>query len=188
MLQWRGLPASTNAYGALHMNFTAGVLTISDKGSRGERQDTSGAAIRELVGSIGGSIDAYAIVPDERERIAAQLREWVDRHDLAVILTTGGTGLSPRDVTPDATRDVIDYEVPGVAEALRAGGLQHTPMSMLSRALAGVRARTLIVNLPGSERAVRQNLAVLLPVLPHAVETLRGGAGDHVAADASAPS
>ncbi len=163
------------------MPFTVGVLTLSDKGSRGERVDSSGAAIRELVAGAGGTVAQYAIVPDEAEQIAATLRHWVDAGGLDVVLTTGGTGLSPRDVTPQATRSVLDYEVPGIAEALRAEGLRHTPMSMLSRAVAGVRGRTLIVNLPGSERGVRENLAVLLPVLPHAVETLRGAAGDHVA-------
>ena len=163
------------------MPFTVGVLTLSDKGSRGERVDTSGAAIRELVAGAGGTVTQYAIVPDEAEQIAATLRAWVDAGGLDVVLTTGGTGLSPRDVTPQATRSVLDYEVPGIVEALRAEGLRHTPMSMLSRAVAGVRGQTLIVNLPGSERGVRENLAVLLPVLPHAVETLRGAAGDHVA-------
>ncbi len=163
------------------MTFTVGVLTLSDKGSRGEREDTSGAAIRELVAGAGGAVERYAIVPDEAEQIAATLREWIDAGGLDVVLTTGGTGLSPRDVTPQATRSMLDYEVPGIAEALRAEGLRHTPMSMLSRAVAGVRGQTLIVNLPGSERGVRENLAVLLPVLPHAVETLRGAAGDHAA-------
>ncbi|MHB8577980.1 MAG: MogA/MoaB family molybdenum cofactor biosynthesis protein [Dehalococcoidia bacterium] len=158
-----------------------GVLTVSDKGSRGERDDTSGAAIRELLATIGAEVAAYSVVPDERDRIAAQLRAWADDLALDAVLTTGGTGLSSRDVTPEATRAVLDYEVPGIAEAMRAEGLRHTPMSMLSRALAGVRGRTLIVNLPGSERAVRQNLAVVLPVLQHAAETLRDRTGDHVA-------
>jgi molybdopterin adenylyltransferase len=158
-----------------------GVLTVSDKGSRGERDDTSGAAIRELLATIGIEVAAYSVVPDERDRIAAQLRTWADDLALDAVLTTGGTGLSSRDLTPEATRSVIDYEVPGIAEAMRAEGLRHTPMSMLSRALAGVRGRTLIVNLPGSERAVRQNLAVVLPVLQHAAETLRDQTGDHAA-------
>jgi len=163
------------------MAFTVGVLTVSDKGARGAREDTSGAAIRELVAGVGGAVTQYAIVPDEADQIAATLCAWVDVGGLDVVLTTGGTGLSPRDVTPQATRTVLDYAVPGIVEALRAEGLRHTPMSMLSRALAGVRGRTLIVNLPGSERGVRQNLAVLLPALDHAAETLRGAAGDHVA-------
>jgi len=160
-----------------------GVLTLSDKGSRGEREDSSGAAVRELMAGIGGAIERYELIPDDRDLIATTLRTWVDVGDLDLILTTGGTGLSPRDVTPEATLAVLDYAVPGVAEAMRADGFRHTPMSMLSRAVVGVRNRTLIVNLPGSERSVRQNLAVLLPVLPHALQTLRGEAGDHVAED-----
>ncbi len=158
-----------------------GILTVSDKGSRGQREDTSGAAIRELVAQIGGTVTSYEIVPDEQEVIADRLRQWVDVGDLDVVLTTGGTGLSSRDVTPQATLAVLEYEIPGIMEALRAEGLRHTPMSMLSRAVAGVRRQTLIVNLPGSERAVRQNLTVLMPVLLHAVETLRDRSGDHVA-------
>ena len=165
-----------------------GVLTISDKGSRGERIDSSGAAIRELLGQAGSVVVRYEIVPDERDLIAARLLQWVDGAEIDVVLTTGGTGLSSRDVTPEATLTVLDYEVPGIMEALRAEGLKHTPMSMLSRAVAGVRGRTLIVNLPGSERAVRQNLNVLLAVLPHAVETLRDRSGNHVASDASTTS
>jgi molybdenum cofactor synthesis domain-containing protein len=163
------------------MAIRAGILTVSDKGSRGERADTSGAAIRELLGSVNAEVTKYAIVADESADIAQTLREWVDVGDIDLLVSTGGTGLAPRDVTPEATRSVLDYEVPGIGEAMRAEGLKHTPMSMLSRAVAGVRGRTLIVNLPGSERAVRQNLSVLLPILAHAVETLRGDAGDHVA-------
>ncbi len=165
------------------MTIHFGVLTVSDKGSRGQRDDTSGAAIRELVSGIDGAVDRYEIVPDEQGLIITRLREWADIEDLEVVLTTGGTGLSSRDVTPQATGAVLDYEIPGIMEALRADGLRHTPMSMLSRALAGVRGRTLIINLPGSERAVRQNLATLLPVLRHAVDTLRDRAGDHTASD-----
>ncbi len=159
----------------------AAVLTLSDKGARGERVDTSGAAIRELLASIGAQVTRYEVIPDDRDRIANTLRRWADGGDLDVIVTTGGTGLSPRDVTPDATAAVIDYSVPGMAEAMRAEGLRHTPMAMLSRAVCGVRGRTLIVNLPGSEKGVRESLAVLLPVLAHAIETLRGDAGDHIA-------
>ena len=162
------------------MAIRAGVLTVSDKGARGERVDSSGAAIRALLTEAAIAVTHTAIVPDERDQIAATLRAWADDERLDLALTTGGTGLAPRDVTPEATRAVIDYEVAGIAEALRADGLRHTPFALLSRALAGVRGRTLIVNLPGSERAVRENMAVLLPVLPHAVTTLRGEQGDHV--------
>lgn len=163
------------------MGFRAGILTVSDKGSRGGRVDTSGAAIRELLTGLDAEVERYEVVPDEQEVISARLRAWADEERLDLVLTSGGTGLSPRDVTPEATLAVIDRLVPGMAEAMRGSGLAATPMAMLSRAVAGVRGRTLIVNLPGSERAVRQNLATLLPVLPHALETLRGEAGDHVA-------
>ena len=152
----------------------AGILTLSDKGARGERVDTSGAAIRELLAGIGGEVRRYEVLPDDGDGIKATLRAWADPGDLDVIVTTGGTGLGPRDVTPDATLAVIDYQVPGMAEAMRAEGLRHTPMAMLSRAVCGVRGRTLIINLPGSEKGVRENLTVLLPALPHAIETLRG--------------
>ena len=158
----------------------AGVLTLSDKGARGERADTSGAAIQRMLGDIGVDIARTDVIPDDHQRIADTLREWADSGALDVIVTTGGTGLAPRDVTPEATRSVLDWEIPGMAEAMRAAGQQQTVMAMLSRAVCGVRGRTLIINLPGSEKAVRENLAVLLPVLPHALETLRGASGDHV--------
>lgn len=163
------------------MGLRAGILTVSDKGSRGQRVDTSGAAIGEAVASLGGSVERYDIVPDEAEVIAARLRQWADDGSLDVIFTTGGTGLAPRDVTPDATLAVVERLVPGMAEALRQEGLRHTPMAMLSRQVVGVRGRTLIVNLPGSAKGVREGLACLLPVLPHAVETLRGEVADHQA-------
>lgn len=168
------------------MTIRAAILTVSDKASRGERMDTSGAVVRELLSSLDVIVVAYQVVPDEREQIEATLRQWADKEGIDLILTTGGTGLAPRDVTPEATVAVADRLVPGLAEAMRAASYTHTPMAMLSRAQAAIRGRTLIINLPGSEKAVRENLAVVLPVLPHAIETLRGEAGDHVAGPGSA--
>ncbi len=151
-----------------------GILTVSDKGSRGERVDTSGAAIRVMVDGIGGEIARAAVVPDERDQIAATLRAWCDSGDVDVVLTTGGTGLAARDVTPEATLDVADRLAPGIAEAMRADGMRATPRAMLSRAVAAVRGSTLIVNLPGSEKGARESLGAVIDVLPHAVELLRG--------------
>ena len=157
---------------------TAGTLTISDKGSRGERQDKSGEVVREILSRIGVRIMNYDIVPDEKELITQKLVTWADEDNLDVIITTGGTGLTPRDVTPEATLAVTDRIVPGFAEAMRAESLKKTPHAMLSRAVVGTRGKCLIVNLPGSPSAVRECLEVILPALPHAVETLKGQAGE----------
>jgi len=153
-----------------------GILTISDKGSRGEREDKSGEVIRQMLSALDARIANYDIVPDEKEIIARKLIQWADEDKLDLIVTTGGTGLSPRDVTPEATLSVIDRIVPGFAEAMRAESLKKTPMAMLSRAVVGTRGKCLIINLPGSPRAVRECLEVILPVLPHALETLKGQA------------
>ncbi|MBI2887346.1 MAG: MogA/MoaB family molybdenum cofactor biosynthesis protein [Chloroflexi bacterium] len=164
------------------MSYTVGVLTASDKGYQGQREDLSGPAIRQRVEGAGGRVARFLVLPDDLELIAQTLAAWADAGDLDVIITTGGTGLSPRDVTPEATRQVAQREIPGIAEALRVEGLKHTPMAMLSRGVAGVRGRTLIVNLPGSPRAVAESMEALLPVLPHAVETLREPVEAHPAA------
>ena len=157
----------------------AGVLTISDKASKGERVDTSGAAIAELLGTIDASIERTDVVPDEAPQISDTLRSWADSGEIDLIITTGGTGLSPRDVTPEATAEVIERPAPGLGELMRSEGLKHTPMAALSRGVAGVRGRCLIVNLPGSEKGVRESLMAVIDMLPHAVEILRGGVGDH---------
>ncbi len=148
-----------------------GILTMSDKGSRGERIDESGQIIMEMVKPVG-EVLLYEIIPDEKELIKKKLLEYSERVDL--ILTTGGTGLSPRDVTPEATLEVIEREIPGIAEAMRYEGLKKTPRAMLSRAVAGVRGGCLIINLPGSPKAVRENLEVILPVIAHAIEKIKG--------------
>jgi len=154
--------------------FKAGILTISDKGWRGERQDRSGEVIRGILSQIDAQIVNYDIVPDEKNLIAEKLIQWADKDGIDVIITTGGTGLSPRDVTPEATLSVVDRVVPGFAEAMRLASLKKTPMAVLSRAVAGTRGGCLIINLPGSPKAVRECLETILPALPHAVETLKG--------------
>jgi len=153
------------------------ILTASDKGARGEREDKSAAVIREMVADLG-EVVAYEVVPDERRLLAAKLQEFCDVVGADLVLTTGGTGFSPRDVTPEATRDVIEKEVPGLPEAMRAASLKLTPQAMLSRAVAGIRGKTLIVNLPGSPKGVRENLAAILPALPHGLAILKGEAGE----------
>ena len=152
----------------------AAIITLSDKGSRGEREDESGLIIREMIMNIGASVDHYEVLPDEEPGIIEVLSRLSDSGTIDLILTTGGTGVSPRDVTPEATREVIERELPGMAEAMRAESLKKTPRAMISRAIAGIRKRTLIVNLPGSPRAVRENLAVVLPALSHAIEKING--------------
>ena len=154
--------------------FKVAILTISDRGSKGEREDSSGPLIHEMIRDLPAEVVYYEIIPDEREKIAEALKKSADRLKADLILTTGGTGLSPRDVTPDATLEVIEKEVPGFSEAMRAESLKKTPYAMISRAITGIRGSSLIVNLPGSPKSVRENLSVILPALPHALVKLKG--------------
>jgi molybdenum cofactor synthesis domain-containing protein len=154
-----------------------GILTVSDKGARGEREDRSGPAVRKIMEAAGAEIVQTGVVADEKALISAVLVKWSDE-GLDLILTTGGTGFSPRDVTPEATRAVIEREAPGLAEAMRRAGMEKTPTAMLSRAAAGIRESTLIVNLPGSEKGARESLEAILPALGHGVEILKGKASE----------
>jgi molybdopterin adenylyltransferase len=156
------------------MSVRIAILTISDGCAAGIREDRSGAAIATWVREQGHEVAAHVVVPDETHRIATQLMQWADAGDAALILTTGGTGLGPRDVTPEATRAVIDREAPGLAEVLRSAGLRQTPRASLSRGIAGTRAQCLIVNLPGSTRGVTDGLATLGPLIEHIAALLRG--------------
>jgi molybdenum cofactor synthesis domain-containing protein len=163
--------------------FNLGILTVSDKGWKGQRRDRSGEVIRDSVADLGCRLAMYEVIPDEAEVIAGRLTDWADGGDVDVILTTGGTGLAQRDVTPEATLLVVDRAVPGIAEAMRGATLSATPLAMLSRAVAGVRGRCLIINLPGSPKAVQECLGVILPAIPHAVEIIRGEITEHAVAD-----
>ncbi len=154
------------------MSFRVGVLTVSDRGARGERVDTAGPAVATLIAATGAQVSETAIVADEHDLIATKLRAWADGSQLDLILTTGGTGLALRDVTPEATAAVAERTVPGLAEAMRAAGRKSTPLADLSRATAVTRGRTLIVNLPGSEKGARESLAAIVDLLPHAVNVL----------------
>jgi molybdopterin adenylyltransferase len=167
------------------MTIRVGIMTISDRAYSGEYEDESGPLIREIVERRlpGGQVHLEAVVPDDFKTIKNGLVQWCDNAQMDLILTTGGTGFAPRDVTPEATKAVIEREAPGLAEAMRADSLRVTPHAMLSRAVAGMRGRTLIVNLPGSPKAVRENLEVILPALPHAVALLQETEGQTAAHD-----
>jgi len=148
------------------------ILTLSDKGAKGEREDKSGEVIRRMLSEIDGFVTAYEVVPDEKDIIIKKLFELSRKADL--IITTGGTGIGPRDVTPEATRVVIEKELPGFGEAMRMEGLKHTPRAMGSRGIAGIYQQTLIINLPGSPKGVQENLSVVLPVIPHSIDLIKG--------------
>ncbi|MBU0945075.1 MAG: MogA/MoaB family molybdenum cofactor biosynthesis protein [Proteobacteria bacterium] len=158
--------------------FCFGVLTMSDKGARGEREDTSGPFLQQLLTEQGYVSRAYAIIPDQVERIKEKLISWVDEEKIDLILTTGGTGVAPTDVTPEAMLEVIEKEIPGMADAMRAASLRKTPNAVLSRGMAGIRGTSLIINLPGSKKAARENIEVLLPALAHALDKIQGGTSD----------
>jgi molybdenum cofactor synthesis domain-containing protein len=154
------------------------ILTLSDKGSRGEREDLSGPALRDWLAERGVAVACMAMMPDELEQIAATLEDWVVRLQADLILTTGGTGVSPRDLTPEATRRVIERELPGFAERMRQESLKKTPHAIISRALAGIRGETLIVNLPGSPKGAVENLAAVWPAIPHTIAKMKGDPTD----------
>ena len=161
-----GQPGAGESFGS------ALVLTISDSASRGEREDLSGPEARRILEEAGFDILGVEVLPDERTQIQDRLRQACDRERTRLVVTTGGTGLSPRDVTPDATERIMDREVPGMAEVMRIEGLKSTPRAALSRGLVGIRASTLIVNLPGSVKGVRESLGALVPILPHAIQVV----------------
>lgn len=156
----------------------AGVLTISDKGFKGQRKDESGPLVAEILTKAGYTVERQSIVPDYYEKIVECLIEWVDQDGLSIIVTTGGTGVSPTDVTPEATLKVIRYQIPGMAEAMRTASLTKTPHAMLSRAIVGVRGNTLIINLPGSPEGAKENLTVVLPAVNHALAKIAGDSSD----------
>ena len=160
-------------------SFKLAILTISDAGSKGEREDTSGDAISRIMAVEGFTEVLREIVPDDKETVSRKLAEWCDGGQVDLVLTTGGTGLGPRDVTPEATRAVIEYEVPGIAEAMRIQTLRKTPLSMLSRSVAGLRSGCLVINLPGSPNGVRETLEVAVPAIPHALEIVKGWRSHH---------
>ncbi len=154
------------------MDIRFGILTASDRSARGERADASGPALAALVQAQGWSVIKQAILPDDRSMLAATMSAWADSREVDVILVTGGTGFAPRDVTPEATRDILEREAAGLPEAMRAASLKITPHAMLSRLAAGIRGQTIIINLPGSPKGAVENLQVVLPVLEHAVKLL----------------
>ncbi len=163
--------------------FSVGIITISDKGAAGTREDLSGPEIKNIIVSLPAEVKEYEIVPDSKDLIANKLKEWTDNKGIDLIITTGGTGVSPRDVTPEATREVIEKEIPGMSEVMRMESLKKTPHAMISRAVVGIRHHSLIVNLPGSPKAVKENLQAILPALPHTLSKLKGDETDCAVSD-----
>jgi len=163
---------------ALPPAYRCGILTLSDKGARGEREDTSGPRIREMLRTAGYEVAEYQLLPDRQELIEQALKTWADEQRLDLIVTTGGTGVSPGDRTPEATRAVIEREVPGLAEAMRMASLRKTVQAVWSRGIAGIRQECLILNLPGSRKAAEENLEAVLPALAHGLEKLKGSTSD----------
>lgn len=160
------------------MDFTIGVITVSDKGSEGKREDTSGPLIEEMLKCIGGVLKEYIIVADEKEEIIKALKYMSDEANIDIVFTTGGTGFSSRDITPEATLDVIEKLAPGISEAIRMRSLDITPKAMLSRAVSGIRKKTLIINLPGSPKGVKESLEIVMPALSHGIGILKGTEGE----------
>jgi molybdopterin adenylyltransferase len=158
--------------------FSCAVITMSDKGSVGLREDTSGTQLQEMLKEEGYRIQQYLVIPDNVQVIIETLIECVDTKEIDLIVTTGGTGVAPTDVTPEAMNSVLDKEIPGMAEAMRAASLQKTPHAVLARGKVGIRNKSLIINLPGSKKAARENLEVILPALPHALDKIQGGTSD----------
>ena len=154
--------------------FSVGIITVSDKGAAGVRKDLSGPEIKKIITSLPAEVKIYEIVQDSKEMIANKIKQFVDDKELDLIITTGGTGVSLKDLTPEATREVIEKEIPGMAEVMRMEGLKKTPHAMISRAVVGIRHQSLIVNLPGSPKAVRENLLAILPALPHTLLKIKG--------------
>ena len=169
---------------------TVGILTVSDRSFRGEREDRGGPALKSVAGRMGWRIEAEAVVPDEIGKIQKAILDWTDAGEIDLILTTGGTGIGPRDVTPEATRSLLEKELPGVMERVRFQSAKKTPLAALSRALAGVRRKSLIVNFPGNPEGAKESLEMILDVIPHAIEMIRGkdtsheNDGEHLHADA----
>ena len=151
-----------------------GILTLSDKGSKGEREDLSGKVLKDLSEVEGWKVIKYEIIPDEKEQIVEILKIWVDKEKLDFIITTGGTGVYPRDVTPEATKEVIEKEIPGIPEYIRYISYPLTPMAALTRGVAGIRKKTLIINLPGSPKAIKEIFPKLIPIIKHAIEKIKG--------------